>query len=186
MFEKDSTHPWAYWDNTFTPEECQKIIEIGNNLPISAGSVNSSNDVIENYRKNKVSWIEYDKDNNWIYERIGHVTKSLNQKFFNFDLFGIERLQFTVYNSPGDFYKPHLDCGNGIEVRKLSIVVQLSDQNNYEGSDLQIYNQENGQIVNKNQGTLIAFPSYTLHEVTPNIRGTRYSLVGWALGKAFK
>ena len=186
MFEKDLIYPWAYWDNTFTPEQCQKIIEIGNNLPITAGSVNSTRDIIDNYRKNKVSWIYHDESTEWIYERIAYVIKSLNQEFFNFHLYGIDKLQFTIYNSLGDFYKPHLDSGIGIDVRKLSFVIQLSDPNTYEGSNLEIYNTETGQIVNKNQGTLVAFPSYTLHEVTPIISGTRYSLVGWVLGKPFK
>jgi len=38
----------------------------------------------------------------------------------------------------------------------------------------------------KEQGTLIAFPSHTLHEVTPITEGRRYSLVGWITGKPFK
>jgi len=33
---------------------------------------------------------------------------------------------------------------------------------------------------------MIFFPSYTLHEVTPVTKGTRYTLVGWVHGPAFK
>ena len=42
------------------------------------------------------------------------------------------------------------------------------------------------EAMTKKQGTLIAFPSYTLHEVTPLISGTRYSLVAWLGGPTFK
>jgi hypothetical protein len=29
-FNLDPVHSWAYWDKAFTKEECEKIIEIGN------------------------------------------------------------------------------------------------------------------------------------------------------------
>ena len=38
----------------------------------------------------------------------------------------------------------------------------------------------------KDQGALIAFPSYTLHEVMPVTKGERNSLVTWVTGKPFK
>ena len=37
----------------------------------------------------------------------------------------------------------------------------------------------------KEQGCLIVFPSYVLHEVTPIIKGERNSLVVWTTGKSF-
>ena len=40
--------------------------------------------------------------------------------------------------------------------------------------------------MDKTQGTLIMFPSYVLHEVTPVTKGTRNSLVTWVTGKQFK
>ncbi len=40
--------------------------------------------------------------------------------------------------------------------------------------------------MDKKQGTLIVFPSYTLHEVTPVTKGERNSLVTWVTGKPFK
>ena len=36
------------------------------------------------------------------------------------------------------------------------------------------------------QGSLIVFPSFIHHQVTPVTRGTRYSLVLWTLGHPFK
>jgi PKHD-type hydroxylase len=40
--------------------------------------------------------------------------------------------------------------------------------------------------MDKAQGTLILFPSYTLHEVMPVTKGERNSLVSWVTGKPFK
>ena len=38
----------------------------------------------------------------------------------------------------------------------------------------------------KEKGSIIVFPSYEFHKVAPIIKGTRYSLVIWFLGKPFK
>ena len=56
----------------------------------------------------------------------------------------------------------------------------------YEGGELQIHLNDNPDVMKKEQGTVVAFPSPTLHEVTPVTKGKRYSLVGWITGKPFK
>jgi PKHD-type hydroxylase len=71
--------------------------------------------------------------------------------------------------------------------RKLSFSIQLSNPNDYEGSELQI--NTGGPIYNtvpKEQGTLVAFPSFIMHKVTPLTRGKRYSLVAWIHGPNWK
>jgi PKHD-type hydroxylase len=49
-----------------------------------------------------------------------------------------------------------------------------------------LYETEKPIILPKEQGKLIAFPSYTLHEVKPVTKGERYSLVAWITGPQFK
>ena len=71
-------------------------------------------------------------------------------------------------------------------VRKLSISVQLTNPEEYEGGELKLYFQDKGTVVDKTQGTLILFPSYVLHEVMPVTKGERNSLVTWVTGKQFK
>ena len=56
----------------------------------------------------------------------------------------------------------------------------------YEGGDLRLYGGDDYDTAPKKQGTIIGFPSYVLHEVTPVTSGVRYSLVGWAQGPKFK
>jgi PKHD-type hydroxylase len=52
-------------------------------------------------------------------------------------------------------------------VRKLSISIQLTDPEKYEGGELYLYDNDKGNLMSKTQGTLIMFPSYVLHEVMP-------------------
>ena len=38
----------------------------------------------------------------------------------------------------------------------------------------------------RDQGSMIIFPSFLHHQVTPVTSGTRYSLVIWSLGRPFR
>ena len=62
-------------------------------------------------------------------------------------------------------------------VRKLSVSIQLTDPEEYEGGELYLYDGDKGTLMDKKQGTLILFPSYVLHEVMPVTKGERNSLV---------
>lgn len=54
----------------------------------------------------------------------------------------------------------------------------------YEGGELQI-NTGKVLVAEKEKGTVIIFPSYLLHRVTPVTKGIRRSLVLWIEGPAF-
>jgi PKHD-type hydroxylase len=141
---------------------------------------------IPNYRNSKLCWLYSHDDLHWAFERITGIVVDLNQRFFNFDLFGLnEGLQFTNYKAPGGDYKKHIDRAVNFPVRKLSLSVQLTDPKKYEGGDLILHDSTN-KAMKKEQGTLILFPSYILHEVTPVTKGERNSLVTWVTGKQFK
>ena len=38
----------------------------------------------------------------------------------------------------------------------------------------------------REQGSIILFPSYRIHRISPVTRGTRYSMVIWCLGKPWR
>ena len=79
------------------------------------------------------------------------------------------------------------------KVRKLSMTLNLNKPGEYEGGNLKFdFGPHAGgkrfhectEI--RPQGSLIVFPSFVYHQVTPVTRGTRYSLVLWSLGEPFK
>ena len=79
------------------------------------------------------------------------------------------------------------------KVRKISMTLNLTDPKSYEGGNLKF---DLGPHVkgdrlkvcddSRSQGSLIVFPSFTYHCVTPVTSGTRYSLVLWLLGKPWQ
>jgi hypothetical protein len=62
--------------------------------------------------------------------------------------------------------------------RKINLIVQLSDEDEYDGGDLLIGPFKS----NRKFGTGIFFPSDRVHSVTPITRGSRFSLIGHAWG----
>jgi len=182
-FETDKVNFYAYWNNAFSKEECQTIINIAKDKGLTKGKTREESDV----RDSKISWLYSVDKIDWVFRRVTDITLNLNERFFNFDLFGInEGFQFTNYEAPSGKYGKHVDRGLNIPVRKLSISIQLTNPEEYEGGELYLYEEDKGTLMEKTQGTLVIFPSYVLHEVMPVTKGERNSLVTWITGKQFK
>jgi PKHD-type hydroxylase len=102
-------------------------------------------------------------------------------------LFGFtEALQFTEYQAPDGHYAYHMDKVPHGTIRKLSIVVQLTDEDSYAGGDFEILDGTYPEKLPRTRGMLLMFPSYTMHKVNPVTDGIRNSLVGWISGNNFK
>jgi PKHD-type hydroxylase len=184
-FKIDETQPWAY-SEAFTAKECDKIIKLGNKSKLTKSQ---TGDLVQSdtIRNSSTRFLSPDENSTWIFQRLTDVTEYLNKEFFNFDLQGFgENLQFTKYEAPTGHYSFHTDSEKDLKIRKLSLVVQLTDENDYAGGDLEIKLSDDETKLHRTRGTLLCFPSYVLHRVTPVTEGTRYSLVAWVTGPQFK
>jgi PKHD-type hydroxylase len=186
-FNSDQTQDWAYINSLFSPEECAQITAIGESRILSKANIIGNNFILDSVRDSKVAWLYPADDMEWVFRRVTDAVVNLNNQYFKFDLFGFtEGFQFTRYDAPSGFYGSHIDkMLNGV-VRKLSITIQLSTPEDYEGGELELHFSKDPMVMPKEHGKLIAFPSYVLHEVRPVTKGTRYSLVAWITGKPFK
>lgn len=186
-FKLDHVHTWAFYKQAFSKEECEEIIKIGKSLDVTDGTVTQKELKKTEIRNSKISWIFPTDDTAWIFQRLTSYIMHLNEKYFQFDLYGLnEGLQFTNYVAPAGHYDTHVDNQFNMPVRKLSISVQLSDPSEYEGGNLEFILGGDPFVTDKEQGMLYAFPSYTLHKVTPVTKGERNSLVCWITGPSFK
>lgn len=80
----------------------------------------------------------------------------------------------------------HSDVGPGIDAsRKLGFCLQLTQENNYDGGDLEFHNVSIDRTALRERGTLIVYPSYWLHRCTPVTRGKRYAVIGRMHGDSF-
>ena len=80
----------------------------------------------------------------------------------------------SIHNKPN---RPNLHG----KARKISMSLILNDD--YEGGELEIFGQPKDYY---GQGSMIFFPSWMLHRVTPVTKGIRYSLVMWHIGAPFR
>ena len=79
------------------------------------------------------------------------------------------------------------------KVRKLSATINLTEPEQYKGGNLKFDfgPHSDGEryhecIEIRPQGSMVVFPSFVHHQVTPVDVGIRYSLVLWSLGKPFR
>jgi len=176
----------------FTPEQCQMIINAGRAEPRQDGAVgsdkgNERGHIDTKTRTSHISWIPFKKMNE-MYKDIEKFMKTVNGNHFGFDNMQItEMAQYTEYPE-GGFYDWHVDNDVNFAhepvVRKISMTLLLSPENEFEGGDLELMKE--GSAAKLKQGQAIFFASFIRHRVTPVIRGNRKSLVMWFGGTPFK
>jgi PKHD-type hydroxylase len=168
----------------FSSEECKRILELGEKLPLEPGRMVRPGLAT---RRCQCAWMDHESDSAWVYERIVQMVQAANQNY-RFDLLGMmDPLQFTRYDAAtADELSWHLDCGEGPNTtRKLSVSVQLSDPDEYDGGDLE-FTASPPLPFAKLQGAAILFPSMLAHRVMPITRGSRFSLVAFINGPPFR
>ena len=176
---------WAFYNNVFTEDECKLIKSLFKNYE-KAKVVYDNNPETTNSdtRSSLVSWIDHGSETDWIFRRISEFAQDCNYARYDFDITGFsEPLQLAKYNID-DYFDWHQDMGSAFSWRKLSIIVQLSDESEYEGGQLEFCG--NKCKAPSKIGDLVVFPSYVSHRVTPITNGERYSLVGWISGPPYR
>jgi PKHD-type hydroxylase len=126
---------------------------------------------------------------NELLERIVKAVSKINLKYYNFNITGFHPcdpvLMFKYASTSNAHYGWHNDfVYDEGSTRKLSFSIQLSDPQTYRGGSLQFIPNITHSCVD--QGSIIVFPSYLAHCVTPVTEGSRYCIVGWAHGPAFR
>lgn len=128
----------------------------------------------------------------WLYDRILQKVTWTNNDHYRFTLTGLSEpigyLKYTTKtdSKPAGHYNWHQDFGGGpYALRKISIVIQLSDPATYKGCRLVLCNDGPWEVPYVGAGDAIFFPSWTPHCVTDITEGTREALVVWVTGPQF-
>ena len=203
-------HYYWYFKSALPPKLCDDIIRYAlskNESMARTGGFDDqkplSQDQISNLqrkRKSDIVWL----DETWIYKELQPYIKIANQNAgWNFEWDWSEPCQFTEYKK-GQFYDWHCDSfevpydepenpNRHGKLRKLSMTVSLTDPEEYEGGDVEFdfRNTDEGSQPRiceeiRQKGSVIVFPSFVWHRVTPVTKGTRHSLVCWNIGYPFK
>jgi len=186
---------WCYFKSKISKDVCEHIIESASKLPKTDATIGHSENSarLDELRKSKISFIiKHDPNYKAIFNELWQMALVANEDWFNFHITKLDFLQFAEYDSAYEgYYGKHHDVfwlnGDKKYHRKLSCIVQLSDPNNYEGGDFELYaDQMPNPNELKEQGTVIFFPSFIEHQAKPVTKGTRYSLAGWFEGPKWR
>lgn len=183
---------YVFFKGEFTKEECEKIIALQASLDVKEAVIGgNANPIVDRtVRSSKTGWINWSSDVDWIYKKLENVVNKVRLNWYPFHLSGfVEPLQLTHYTASEEgHYETHKDMGDAaMSVRKLSLVMLLSDKTLFKGGDLEMLSTP-GPVKAASeleQGTILAFPSWELHRVTKLTEGERWSLVAWVHGPHF-
>ena len=184
----DLFHYW-FWSQKLSPEICQKIINLGKEKWERAITIDK--EITDTFRKSEIVWIQ----EQWVYDLVWPFMLYANENAgWKYEISAAQDCQVTRYTKDG-FYNWHKD-GTGSHnetknepdneflhgnTRKLSMSIVLNDD--YEGGNFEIHNEDTPKLP---KGSIIVFPSFIDHRVTPVTKGTRYSLITWFVGPPFK
>ena len=153
------------------------------------GTIFSTAQNASTIRKSTIKWLT---DEALTQQLFSFVTQA-NDASFGVEVTDHADIQFTRYDGAvGAQSQGHYDWHHDVHFasqddldRKISLSVQLSDEDDYEGGDLEF--EEVITSANfRAKGTMVLFPSYLRHRITPVRRGTRYSLVAWFMGPRWR
>ena len=172
------------WEGVISSKECEEIItEYKDKELVEAKTTDGDEDEA---RCALIHWV--DKESMLTRMVMSFMTEA-NERFFGYKIDGSEAVQFGKYDE-GDKYDWRMDALNTSQqtIRKLTTVIQLSDPDDYEGGDFQLFaGEKDPEDLNiRSQGSVIVFDSRDWHRLTSITEGTRYSLAQWRQGSKFQ
>lgn len=190
-------------EDAFNAEELTWVGNLQQYFPFQAATVVGNTQMVQPaVRRSRIKWLHLTdymakgsdgKENrvssHWLYEKLANLVQQVNNQHWGFDLHTIvDSIQYTEYHGgEGGHYNWHLDIGPAaINHRKISVTVQLSEATDYEGGKFQIWNATKATTLAKKAGTVVIFPSFMLHRITPVTAGIRKSLVLWVGGGSYR
>lgn len=186
--EKDPNiqQPVVFFERKIPSDICDSITNEFDNKNLVSGSLSKTNIIDYDIRNVLLKSIN---QTHWVNSFLYYFGSLANDSNFEYKIDRLNQVDFLKYTK-GMFYKPHIDTSPDksclTHKRKLTVIVQLSDENDYTDGEIEFYiNGPETFTVPKTKGTIIIFPSNLPHQVKEITSGVRYSLVGWIIGPPF-
>ena len=172
-----------YWKSELPDSVCDAIIVEGMKLTANAATVGGEGDRGKVDTSVRISKTAFFPSTSWVTGITRNYMQQANDQAWKFEITNPQGPQFTIYDT-NEHYGFHEDQAILAEsMRKLSLIIQLTDPSAYEGGDFEFANCK-PEV--KERGSILVFPSFLTHKVDAVTSGTRYSLVNWFLGPQFR
>ena len=176
------------WPALLDPPACAQAIRMVQGHAPAQGRVGSGDAWRAEIRRSQIWFFRPEPATAFLFDLLAQAVQHLNEGY-RFELTDFASgCQIARYQADdAGHYDWHMDLGTGeMSRRKLSVSVQLSAPADYDGGDLQFHVPGLDASRMRQQGTLVAFPSYLEHRVAPVTRGERWSLVAWIEGPPYR
>lgn len=178
---------WQMWGGALPPELCDFIINECELYQITDDE-NFSNRVDRSISR----WIDKKKDSSkFISEIVQDFGWEANRLSFGLDIDYLRDMEFVEYHateeSEHEFIQDTI-WGNPLSYdKKLTVIIQLSSPEDYEGGEFLIDPNYGGVTEDFIQrGSILVLPSPIKYSSTPITSGVRKTLVGWIEGPKFR
>ena len=128
-------------------------------------------------------------------DMLSWLGSQINMVYFGYDILGMNQMDMLRYratdeNGLNQHYGWHEDTdwvNPKPTQRKLTMIIQLSDSDDYEGGGLQFAKHKITEGHDfRGKGTVIIFPAPWTHRITPITKGVRRSIVAWVEGPPWR
>lgn len=182
--------PFQMFESAVDPRVCDVVLEDSRKLKLLPAQVGPEGGrQVKDYRDTLVAFFPQE---HWITGLLYHFSAIANGKLWQLALTAPTPVQYAEYGESG-FYDWHMDMGgdppNATTTRKVTVVLSLSDGDEYQGGDLELklgWDNRSEQVVPltgaRRKGSVVVFPSIMPHRVTPVTAGTRRTAVCWLIG----
>lgn len=154
----------------FSEYDCKYIKKFADGL-VSSSDIDLNSKTIKDFRICSEQTINNKTLNNFLISKLNNIIELDN-------LNDVRIIKYDI----GQGFKLHKDRGIGYEKLYRTMIIQLSDSDEYIGGDLII----NGIFAARDIGSIILFDSGKFHEVTEILDGSRYVLGAWLYQENFK
>ena len=177
-------YDWYTLKSIYSVDECSEILKICENNKSSTFA-----DSPAPGKKANTYVVETHKFDNTL-DRFFALVNEANNNYFGYDLFNERPLGINVniYENDLNEYPYHRDCNipGTMCDSKITAILNISPEP-YKGGEFSMFFGEDRKVDEvDNIGSLLLFPSFLFHKVSPVISGKRITLSTWLQGPNFK
>jgi len=156
---------------------------LGRSFPQEPATV-VGQDILTNHRVGYVHMLPCVPKTRGVYHLLWDAAFDATTRHYGLVLSGITRMpHYVEYHGGHGHFHWHNDYSHESSEapRKLTVIVQLSDPDEYEGGDLEVIGAVQTPLP-RQRGSLICLPSFLPHRVTAVTSGIRRVMVAWIAG----
>jgi hypothetical protein len=174
---------WLCALRRLTDDECDAVIAACRKFPETAPTT-VAQDRYPGRRQVISREVGLNAETREVLELIRDLAAEAATSHYRLALTGITRPpQYLEYQPGNGHFDRHNDYSHdpADSPRKLTVILQLSTPEDYDGGRLHVYGLEPEELPYE-RGSILLFPSFLYHSVSPVVRGVRRALVCWVGG----